>query len=161
MSHPRLLGLRQRWHEMSRLAHGALAIAAAGIVVLVGVMLAFFTLPAIGWVSARALTYSLTREAEGDLSSTELYTCKRRSASTYRCEVGETDAPGPVPAASGRRLTLVADHLPRRRARRAPPQRPLAGATARLRLPNGAPLSPALAQELQHRPYVADRSRRP
>ena len=44
-------------------------------------LIALFTLPAIGPVSPQALTYSLTREADGDLWSTEIYTCKRGTSS--------------------------------------------------------------------------------
>ncbi len=83
--------LAERWREMSRVAHATLAITAAGTVLLVALSLALFTLPAIGSVSPQALTYSLTREAGGDLWSTDIYKCKRRSQSTYGCEVGETD----------------------------------------------------------------------
>ena len=76
---------------MSRLGRAAVTTAAASVVVLVFLLVALFTLPAVGPVSAEALTYSLTREAGGDLLSTDLYTCERRSEPTYRCQVGETN----------------------------------------------------------------------
>jgi hypothetical protein len=83
--------LKQRWREMSRVGRAAVTTAAASVVVPVVLLVALFTLPAVGSVSAEALTYSLTREAGGDMLSTDLYTCEPRSEPTYRCQVGETN----------------------------------------------------------------------
>ena len=83
--------LRQRWCGISRLGRVAIATAATGAALFIAVSIAVLTLPAIGSVSSHALTYSLTREAEGDLLSTDLYRCEPRSGAVFRCEVGETE----------------------------------------------------------------------
>ena len=73
--------LKQRWHGTSRIGRAAILSAAAGIALVAALLIALFTLPAVGPVSPQALTYSLTREADGDLWSTEIYTCKRGTSS--------------------------------------------------------------------------------
>ena len=86
--------MKQRWCGISRLGRFAIATAATGAALAIALPIAVLTLPAIGSVSSRALSYSLTREAGGDLWSTDLYGCERRPGAVFRCEVGAQGGSG-------------------------------------------------------------------
>jgi len=64
------------------------------VVSMLALVVAYFTLPAVGTPSGAALNLSLTNGAESMVLLDDLYPCERRGGSNFTCEIYDTRGSG-------------------------------------------------------------------